>query len=117
LVKLTVVYGRPDDPVAFEEYYVNTHLPLVEKVPNLQKFETARIIATKTIATKIVATPDGSEPNYYRISEYSFEDMDQLMSSLSTPEGQAPQNDIPTFATGGATMLIQEVDWSYEVDA
>jgi uncharacterized protein (TIGR02118 family) len=95
-VKLTVVYGRPDDPAAFEEYYVNTHLPLVEKVPNLQKFETARIIASK-----IVATPDGSEPTYYRISEYSFEDMDQLMSSLSTPEGRAPENDIPTFATGG----------------
>ena len=112
MVKLMVLYGRPDDPTAFEEYYVNTHLPLVEKVPNLQKFETSKIIATK-----IVATPDGSEPNYYRISEYYFEDMDQLMSSLSTPEGQAPENDIPTFATGGATMLIQEVDWSYEVDA
>ena len=112
MVKLMVLYGRPDDPTAFEEYYVNTHLPLVEKVPNLQKFETS-----KTIATKTIATPDGSEPNYYRISEYSFEDMDQLMSSLSTPEGQAPENDVPTFATGGATMLIQEVDWSYEVDA
>jgi uncharacterized protein (TIGR02118 family) len=112
LVKLTVLYGRPDDPAAFEEHYVNNHLPLVEKVPNLQKFE-----SFKTIATKIVATPDGSEPNYYRISEYSFEDMDRLISSLSTSEGQAPQNDIPIFATGGATMLIQEVDWSYEVDA
>ena len=43
--------------------------------------------------------------------------MDQLMSSLSTPEGRAPEDDIPTFATGGATMVIQEVDWTYEVEA
>src|SRR5215211_9063622 len=50
MVKLTVLYGHPDDPDAFEEYYANTHMPLVDKMPNLQRYETARI----------VATPDGS---------------------------------------------------------
>src|SRR5215208_7636571 len=91
MVKLTVLYGHPDDPDAFEEYYANTHMPLVDEMPNLQRYEAARI----------VATPDGSEPPYYRIFEGYFEDMEQLQSSLSTPEGQAAPNDIPNFATGG----------------
>jgi uncharacterized protein (TIGR02118 family) len=100
MVKLTVLYGHPDDPDAFEEYYANTHMPLVDKMPNLQRYEAARI----------VATPDGSEPPYYRIFEGYFEDMEQLQSSLSTPEGQAAANDIPNFATGGAQLFVSEVD-------
>jgi hypothetical protein len=36
--------------------------------------------------------------------------MEQLRSSMSTPEGQAPAKDAPNFATGGATIFICEVD-------
>ena len=99
-MKLTVLYGHPDDPAAFEEYYANTHMPLVDKMPNLQRYEAARI----------VATPDGSAPPYYRIFEGYFEDMEQLQRSLATPEGQAPPNDVPNFATGGVTIFISEID-------
>jgi uncharacterized protein (TIGR02118 family) len=100
MVKLRVLYGHPDDPEAFEEYYANTHMPLVDKMPNLQSYEAARI----------VATPDGSEPPYYRIFERYFEDMEQMQNSLATPEGQAAPADIPNFATGGATIFICEID-------
>ena len=100
MVKLTVLYGNPEDPAAFEEYYGNTHMPLVDKIPNFQRYEAARI----------VATPDGTEPPYYRIFEIYFDDMERLQSSLSTPEGQAPPNDLPNFATGGAKLFISEVD-------
>jgi uncharacterized protein (TIGR02118 family) len=98
-VKVTVLYGHPDDPEAFEEYYANTHMPLVDKIP-LQRYEAARI----------VATPDGSEPPYYRIFEGYSEDMEKLQSSLATPEGQAAVGDIPNFATGGATIFMSEID-------
>ncbi len=84
MVKLTVLYGHPDDPEAFEEYYANTHMPMVPKIPNLLRYEAARV----------VATPDGSEEGgglpYYRIFEGYFEDMESLQSGMSTPEGQAP---------------------------
>src|SRR5215216_1387121 len=39
-----------------------------------------------------------------------FDDMERLQSSLSTPEGQTPPNDLPNFATGGVTIFISEVD-------
>lgn len=29
MIKLTVLYGHPTHPTAFEEYYANTHMPLV----------------------------------------------------------------------------------------
>jgi uncharacterized protein (TIGR02118 family) len=41
MVQLTVLYGHPDDPDAFEEYYANTHMPLVDKMPNLKRYEAA----------------------------------------------------------------------------
>ena len=59
MVKATALYGHPEDPDAFDEHYAKTHVPLVEKIPNLQRFE----------AAKIVATPDGSELPYYLIAE------------------------------------------------
>jgi uncharacterized protein (TIGR02118 family) len=100
MVKLTVLYGRPDDPDAFEEYYANTHMPLVDEMPNLQKYE----------AAGIVATLDSSEPPYYRIFEGYFEDMEQLQSGMAAPEGKTAADDIPNFATGGVTIFISEID-------
>jgi len=99
-VKLTVLYGHPDDPAAFEEYYANTHAPLVEKIPGLQRFEAARA----------VATPDGSELPYQRIAELYFEDIEQLQGSLASEEGQTTVADLQNFATGGATIFIAEID-------
>jgi uncharacterized protein (TIGR02118 family) len=100
MVTVTVLYGHPQDPAAFEEHYANTHLRLVDKVPNFQRYETARIVATL----------DGTELPYYRIFDIYFDDMERLQSSLSTPEGQAPPNDLPSIATGGVTIFISEVD-------
>ena len=104
MVKLTVLYGHPDDPDAFEDYYANTHMPMVREIPDLLRYE----------AAKAVVTPDGSEegsaPPYYRTFEGYFEDMEQLQGGMSSPEGQAASADIPNFATGGATVFISEVD-------
>jgi uncharacterized protein (TIGR02118 family) len=99
MVKGTALFGHPEDPDAFEEYYANTHVPLVRKVPNLQHFYQGRV----------VATPDGSQPPYYRYGELWFESIDQLQSGLGSPEGQEVTQDIQNFATGGVTFLISEV--------
>ena len=98
MAKLTALYWHPTDPAAFDEHYVNKHVPLVEKIPNLRQFE----------AGKVIATPDGSEPPYYRIAELWFESVEQLQSSLGASEGQAAAEDIQNFATGGATLFISK---------
>jgi uncharacterized protein (TIGR02118 family) len=101
MVKLTVLYGHPEDPKAFEEYYANTHMPLAEKIPNVQRFEAGR-----------VAAADDGEPPYHRIAELWFESAEQMQESLASPEGSAAAGDIPNFATGGATMFVSEVEGS-----
>jgi uncharacterized protein (TIGR02118 family) len=100
MVKGTALFGHPDDPDAFEEYYASTHVLLVEKIPNVQRFEAARI----------VATPDGSEPPYYRIGELYFEDVEQMQAGLASEEGQAVTADFQNFATGGVTIFLSEID-------
>jgi uncharacterized protein (TIGR02118 family) len=100
MVKVVVLYGPPSDPAAFEDYYANTHLPLAAKMPNVRRFE----------ASRVSGTPDGGEASYYRIAELWFDSQEELQSSTSSAEGQATVADIATFATGGATVLIAEVD-------
>jgi uncharacterized protein (TIGR02118 family) len=100
MVKIVVLYGPPDDPHAFEDYYATSHAGLVAKIPDLLRFEAGRA----------VGTPDGSEPAFYRIAELWFDSLEVLERSTSSPEGQATVADIPNFATGGARVTIAEVD-------
>jgi uncharacterized protein (TIGR02118 family) len=99
MLKLTVLYNHPEDPETFEEYYANERLPLVAKIPNVLRFESGR-----------VGTVDGSEPPYHRIVELWFESAERLSEALSSPEGEDATGDIRTFATGGATVFISEVE-------
>lgn len=100
MIKLTVLYGHPEDPQAFEEYYANEHLPLAAKIPNVQRFEAGRVSAAD----------EESQPPYHHIAELWFESAEQMEQALSSPEGEAATGDILNFATGGATVLVSEVE-------
>jgi hypothetical protein len=43
-IKLTVLYAKPKDSDAFNKYYLNKHMPLVAKIPGLQRTELATIL-------------------------------------------------------------------------
>jgi uncharacterized protein (TIGR02118 family) len=92
---LTVLYGHPTDPAAFDRYYTATHVPLVDEIDGLG-----------TWSYRKVATLDGSEPPYYMIAELPFDSLEQLQASMGSAEGQKAAGDVPNFATGGATMLV-----------
>jgi uncharacterized protein (TIGR02118 family) len=100
MVKLVVLYGPPADPDAFERHYADTHTALATAIPGLRRFEAGRGIGT----------PDGSDLPYQRIAELTFDDLDALQAGMSSEEGQAAVNDVPNFATGGATFFIAEID-------
>ena len=100
MVKVSVLYGHPEDASAFEDHYANRHLPLAAKMPHVQRFE----------ASKVVGTPDGSQAPYYRIAELWFAGEDELQASMGSDEGRATVEDIPSFATGGATVVISQLD-------
>ena len=89
MVKLSVLYGPPSDLEAFERHYVDTHVPLIDKIPYLQRFEAGRVIGTL----------DGAEPPYYRIAELWFDGQAALGDALASPEGQATVADVSNFAS------------------
>lgn len=39
MLKVTVLYGQPENPGAFEKYYAETHIPIANKIPNLHHIE------------------------------------------------------------------------------
>lgn len=98
MIKLMVLYGPPEDPTAFEEYYLGTHTPLAEKIPGLRKLEFSR-----------TATLDGAASPYHLIAELTFDDAGALQAAFASDEGKAAAADVANFATGGATMLVAEV--------
>jgi uncharacterized protein (TIGR02118 family) len=100
MVKLMVLYGPPTDRAAFEEYYATTHTAIAAKTPNVARFEAGRV----------VGTPNGREPAYYRCAELWFDSAQALQAALASPAGQATVADVSNFATGGATVLIAHVD-------
>lgn len=99
-VKLVVLYTQPDDVDSFNEHYLGVHAPLVLKIPGLERFEGARI----------VAAPDGGEQTYFRIAELYFADPDALQSALGTDEGKATAADFGQIAPPGSRMFVAAVD-------
>ncbi len=96
MAHMIVLYSTPTDPASFDKYYLETHVPLVHKIPNLLKYEISR---------GPVLSPGGPSP-YHLIATLYFEDVATLQQSLSTPEGQAAAADAATFMAPNSQMLF-----------
>ncbi|PKA83105.1 uncharacterized protein (TIGR02118 family) [Ulvibacter sp. MAR_2010_11] len=100
MLKLTVLYGHPVDATAFEKYYREKHMPLVDTMEGMARIE----------LTKVLGTPDGQKAAYYRIAELYFTSLEQMQETMASAEGQATVNDLSNFATGGVTVMIGTVE-------
>ena len=99
MVKLSVLYGHPKDPAAFEQYYAGTHMAIAGTMKGVNRVE----------LSKAIGAPDGGKPAYYRMADLYFDDVDHLQRVMGSPEGKATADDLANFATGGVTLLISEV--------
>lgn len=98
MYRLTVLYGHPEDPAAFDRYYRETHLPIARKMRGLKGW---------TIGKCESATP-GEPPPYYLIVGLYADSRADMDAILASPEGQAAIADVPRFATGGFTFMFDE---------
>lgn len=96
--RLTVLYGHPDDPMEFDRYYHEVHIPLAKRMKGLKGW---------TIGKCESATP-GVPPPYYMIVGLFADTRADLEAILASPEGQATIADVPNFATGGASFLFDD---------
>ncbi|MFT3663228.1 MAG: EthD family reductase [Gordonia sp. (in: high G+C Gram-positive bacteria)] len=92
--RLTVMYGHPSDPAAFDAYYQGTHAPLALKIPNLEAVE----------VQVLDPNAEGNKPPYYQIATLTFASPEDMGAALGSPEGQAALADVANFADGGVTV-------------
>lgn len=97
-MKLTALYKQPKDMEAFEEAYFNTHLPLISKVPGLER----------TVITRFNRTIMGE--GFYMMAEMYFTDADSLRSGMKSPEMAAAGENLNSFADGLVTLMFGEED-------
>lgn len=95
-MKLVALYKQPQDPETFDDAYFNTHLPLIQKVPELQK----------TVITRFNRTVMGD--GYYMMAEMFFPDADALKAAMRSPEMATAGENLNSFAAGLVTLMFGE---------
>ena len=96
-VKLIVMYPRPKDIEAFEKLYQDEHVPMaVEKLSGKTKF----------VATKVVATPDGTPPPFYRIAEVYFPSLQALQACAESAGGRETVAHAVKISSGGTPVFL-----------
>ena len=98
MTTLLALYRTPDDPVAFDQYYFQTHVPIAKRVPGLRSYQVTR--------GPIMALDGPSE--WYLVAMLTFDSMHAVQAALASPEGQATAADLDNFATGGVQLLLAD---------
>lgn len=87
-MKLVALYKQPTDPEAFDRAYFDTHIPLIKKLPGLQK----------TVITRFTRSIMGD--SYYLMAEMHFADEGALKAAMKSPEMAAAGENLDGFAKG-----------------
>ncbi len=96
MYKVTILYGHPEDPEAFDRHYREVHIPLAKRMRGL----------TGWTLTWLEPDFDGIAPEYHLIAELWANSRQELQAAFESEAGQAAARDVETFATGGVTFLF-----------
>jgi uncharacterized protein (TIGR02118 family) len=98
-VKLVVLYPTPEDPAAFDAHYRDTHIPIVQRFPGVQRVEVA----------KVTAPLSSRAGEWYQISEMHFADAEAMNAAFASDAGKESAEDLRSFAPKGVQMFVAEV--------
>lgn len=96
-MKLVALYRTPDDPEAFDKAYFETHIPLLKKVPGLQKVEAHKI-------TRMLV----GQKAPYMVATMTFTDKDTLNAAMNSAEMAAAGENLDGFAKDTYTLCFAE---------
>lgn len=100
MYRMSVLYGTPDDPAAFDEYYRTVHVPIARRMEGLTSW-TLTWVDEQTGEF----APDVHLPDVHLVADLCAPDRAAMDAILSSPEGVAAAEDVANFATGGVTFL------------
>lgn len=78
MAKIVVFYKKPKYKDEFEDYYFNTHLPVVQKISQIKNLRISRVVQH-----------NNTIPDLYLHGEIEFENMSALNEAITSPEGRA----------------------------
>ena len=94
MYRVSVLYGTPADPAAFDRYYRDVHIPIAKRMDGLTGW-------TLTWTSDQAGTP----ADVYLIADLYAETKEAMDAILGSPAGVAAADDVPKFASGGVTFL------------
>ncbi len=97
MVKLVALYRKPVDPAAFDQAYFGTHIPLVNKIPNLRRVDVSRVTGALR-----------GEPEFYLITEMYFDDKAAMDAAMASPENAEAGKNLMSFARGLVTFVFAD---------
>ena len=97
--KVTIIYGVPDDPGHFEEYYSGPHAAISAEPKGTMRSE----------RSKVVETVRGEEGQIYRLAEAWFADRKEMDTVMRSSAMRASLEDLDRFSTGGTTIIVSEI--------
>jgi uncharacterized protein (TIGR02118 family) len=98
-VKITISFSDPEDPEAFVEHYVTTHVPLVNALPGLRAFEWGRALTNF----------DGSPPDAFWVISMTFDSEEAMHAAFASEAGQKTVADMPNYKAGSRVSVVSEV--------
>lgn len=98
-VKLTVVYGTPEDVEAWDKHYFEVHVPIVQRYPNLERVELARVSGG----------PMGTPSPFHLIAEMYFADEAAMNEALASEAGREAGKDFMATAPPNTVMTVSTV--------
>jgi len=95
----TVLYNQPKDTAAFEKYYAEKHVPLFASHAH-------EIGVTRVELIRFSPSADGKPAPFYRQADLRWDSKEARDKGMATEGFKAVAGDLPTFATGGFTVLL-----------
>ena len=94
MAQLVVLYKAPKDAAAFDNHYLQIHIPLAKRLPGLRKYEVSR---------GPVMTPVGPS-GFHLIATLHFDDIASIQNAFASAEGKATAADAQSL--GPLDMLL-----------
>lgn len=88
------LYKYPPDPAAFDEAYFETYLPLIEKLPGLER----------TTITRFTRAVMGEGLSL--MAKMNFREEESLKQAMRSSEMAAAGDNLQSFAAGLATLMF-----------
>jgi uncharacterized protein (TIGR02118 family) len=96
--RITIQYVAPDDPAAFDEHYLNVHVPMIAPVPGVRAF-------TWSKPRRL-----GGEHPVYLIAQLDFDDAASMKSALTSDAMNAAADDAMGLGVPMTIMAGEVVD-------